>query len=396
MRVLGPNPRKGNLVARLRGTGARKPLLLLAHTDVVEAKREDWSVDPFTFLEQDGYFYGRGTSDDKAMAAIFIANLIRYKQEGFVPDRDLIVALTADEELGSVPTNGVQWLLENHRDLIDAEFALNEGGGVGLKEGTPLLQSLQTSEKIFVNFRLEVKNPGGHSSLPRKDNAIYQLADGLGRLAQFDFPFKLNETTRLYFQRMASTQSGQVADDMRAITQESPDPAALARLSALPIYNATMRTTCVATRLDGGHANNALPQTAGALVNCRVFPGESAEEVRRTLIEVLANDKITVSQVGSFTPSPPSPLRPDLMQTIERLSAEFWPGIPVVPTMLAGATDGLFLRNAGIATYGHSGLAGDLFDVRAHGKDERLLVRSFFDGLEYLYRLVKVLSSEHE
>jgi acetylornithine deacetylase/succinyl-diaminopimelate desuccinylase-like protein len=183
---------------------------------------------------------------------------------------------------------------------------------------------------------------------------------------------------------------------MRAITQESPDPAALARLSALPIYNATMRTTCVATRLDGGHANNALPQTAGALVNCRVFPGESAEEVRRTLIEVLANDKITVSQVGSFTPSPPSPLRPDLMQTIERLSAEFWPGIPVVPTMLAGATDGLFLRNAGIATYGHSGLAGDLFDVRAHGKDERLLVRSFFDGLEYLYRLVKVLSSEHE
>ena len=339
---------------------------------------------------------GVARADDKAMAAIFIANLIRYKQEGFVPDRDLIVALTADEELGSGPTNGVQWLLENHRDLLEAEFALNEGGGVGLKEGKPLLHSLQTSEKVFVNFRLEVKNPGGHSSLPSKDNAIYQLADGLGRLAKFDFPFKLNETTRLGFQRMSTTQSGQVADDMLAITQDPPDPAAIARLAAIPIYNATMRTTCVATRLDGGHANNALPQTAGALVNCRVLPGESVDEVRQTLIKVIANDKIAVSQVGSFTPSPPSPLRSDIVQAIEQLSSEFWPGVPVVPTMLTAATDGLFLRNAGIATYGHSGLAGDLFDVRAHGKDERLLVRAFFDGQEYLYRLVKTLSSENQ
>ena len=391
--VLGPNSRKGNLVARLHGTGAHKPILLLAHLDVVEANREDWSVDPFKFLEQDGYFYGRGTTDDKAMAAIFVANLIRYKQEGFVPNRDLILALTADEELGDIPTNGVKWLLENHRNLIDSEFALNEGAGVGLKEGKPFVHGLQTSEKVIVFYRLEVKNPGGHSARPSKDNAIYHLAEGLNRLAKFDFPFKLNEATKLYFQKMSKIQTGQVAEDMLAITQDSPDPAAIERLSAIPIYNAAMRTTCVATRLDGGHADNALPQIAGALVNCRILPGEPVDEVKQTLIKVIANDKITVSQVGSFTSSPPSPLRPDIVQAIERLSSEFWPGVPVIPMMGAGATDGRFLRNSGIATYGHMGLAGDMFDVRAHGKDERLLVSSFFTGQEYLYRLVKALSS---
>ena len=393
LRVLGPDPRKGNLVARLRGTGARRPILLLAHLDVVEARREDWSLDPFKFLEQGGYFYGRGTSDDKAMAAIFVANLIRYKQEGFVPERDIIVALTADEELLDVPTNGVDWLLKNHRDLIDGELALNEGGGVALKNGKPFLSRVQASEKVSVTYRLEVKNPGGHSAAPSKDNAIYHLAEGLARLAKYDFPAKLNEATRRFFERTAGLESGQDAADMRAILRDPPDAAAVARLSATPAYNAQLRTTCVATRLDAGQADNALPQSARAVVNCRVLPGESVPHVYQTLVKLLADDKITVTQVGGFTLSPPSPLKQEIIQSIERLTAEFWPGIPVIPVMSTGATDSRFLRNAGIATYGHSGLAGEMFDNRAHGKDERLLVKSFFDGQEYLYRLVKALAS---
>jgi len=396
IQVLGPEPRKGNLVVRLRGTGARKPILLLAHLDVVEAKREDWSVDPFKLLEQDGYFYGRGTSDDKAMAAIFVANLIRYKQEGYVPDRDLIVALTADEELGDTPANGVAWLLKNHRNLIDAEFALNEGAGVALKNDKPLANRIQASEKVFVTYRLEVKNPGGHSSLPSKDNAIYHLAEALTRLAKYDFPVKLNEATRGYFERTADLESGQDAEDMEALLRDPPDAAAVARLSTKPVYNAQLRTTCVATRLEAGHADNALPQTARATVNCRVLPGESVPEVQQTLVKVLADDKITVTPVGNYTLSPPSPLNPEIQQAIKQLTEEFWPGIPLVPIMSTGATDSRFLRNVGIVTYGHSGLASDMFDIRAHGKDERLLVKAFFDGQEYLYRLVKTLSSGKE
>jgi acetylornithine deacetylase/succinyl-diaminopimelate desuccinylase-like protein len=394
VRVLSPAPRKGNLVARLRGTGARKPILLLAHLDVVEAKPEDWSVDPFKFLEKDGYFYGRGTSDDKYMAAAFVANLIRYKQEGFKPDRDLIVALETDEEILDANAMGIRWLLKEHRGLIDAEFALNEGGGVGLSNGKPFLNALQTSEKVSVSYRLEVKNPGGHSSLPRKDNAIYRLANGLARLARFDLPFKLNETTRGYFERSAAIVGPQVAADMRAIVGPNPDAGAVERLSNIVGYNAVMRTTCVATMLEGGHAVNALPQTARATVNCRVLPGESFDEVRATLVRVLEDEQITVTQTATPVPSPPSPLNPELVRVVERLTAEFWPGIPVIPTMLAAATDGSTLRNAGIPTYGHSGLAGDVNDVRAHGKDERVLVKSFFEGHEYLYRLVKALASD--
>jgi len=394
VRVLSPAPRKGNLVARLRGTGARKPILLLAHLDVVEAKPEDWSVDPFKLIEKDGYLYGRGVLDDKFMAAAFVANLIRYRQEGFKPDRDLIVALETDEEILDANSMGIQWLLKNHRDLIDAEFALNEGGGVGLLNGRPVSNSFQTSEKVSFSYRLEVKNPGGHSSLPTKDNAIYRLADGLARLARFDFPFKLNETTRGYFERVASLVDAQVANDMRAIVLPNPDPAAVERLSRTVRYNAIMRTTCVATLLDAGHAVNALPQTARASVNCRILPGESIDEVQKTLTRVLADEQITVTPVGTPVPSPPSPLNPQILRVVERLTAEFWPGIPVIPTMLAAATDGSYLRNAGIPTYGHSGLATDVVDVRTHGKDERIPVKSFLDGQEYLYRLVKELSSE--
>ena len=394
VRVLSPAPRKGNLVARLRGTGTRKPILLLAHLDVVEAKPEDWSVDPFKLLEKDGYLYGRGVSDDKFMAAVFVANLIRYKQEGYRPDRDLIVALETDEEILDANAMGIQWLLKNHRDLIDAEFALNEGGGVGLLNGKPLSNSLQTSEKVSFSYRLEVKNPGGHSSLPSKDNAIYHLAEGLARLARFDFPVQLNETTRASFARGAALVEAQVGADMRAVASPQPDPAAVARLSNTVRYNAQLRTTCVATLLEGGHAVNALPQSARASVNCRILPGEPVEEVQKTLVRVLADDQISVTPVGKPVLSPPSPLNPEIMRAVERLTAEFWPGIPVIPTMLAAATDGSYLRNAGIPTYGHSGLATDVVDVRIHGKDERILVKSFLDGHEYLYRLVKALSSD--
>lgn len=389
--VLGPNSRKGNLIARLRGNRAHKPLLLLAHLDVVEARREDWSFDPFKFLEQDGYFYGRGTTDDKAMAAIWIANLVRYKKEGLIPDRDLIVALTADEEGGDF--NGVDWLLKNHRELIDAEYCLNEGGGGVLVNGKPLVNEVQVSEKVYLSFQLEVKNPGGHSSLPVKDNAITHLAEGLTRLAKFDFPVKWNEVTRAYFERMSKIETGQLAVDMRAVTHILPDPGAVSRLSAIPFYNAQMRTTCVATRLDAGHADNALPQRARALVNCRLLPGESPTQVQQTLMKVLADSALAVSPIGEPKPSPPALLKPEIMHPIEEITAALWPGVPVVPTMSTGGTDGLYLRIAGIPTYGVDGLFGEMNDVRAHGKDERIGVKEFYDGQEFLYRLVKALSS---
>src|SRR5213083_2779123 len=336
MQVLGPDPRKGNLVARLRGTGAAKPLLLLAHLDVVEAKREDWSFDPFTFLEKDGFFYGRGTSDDKSMAAQFVANLIRLKEEGFKPDRDLILALTADEEGGAF--NGVDWLVKNHRDLIDAEFAINEGGGGTMRGGRYLTNEIQASEKVFQDFHLEVTSSGGHSSLPVKDNAIYRLSAGLARLAAFDFPVELNEVTRGYFERSATVQSDpKLAADMRAVARPTPDLAAAARLSAsLPYYNSMMRTTCVATRLFGGHANNALPQLATANVNCRILPGVSPASVKAKLVELVADPKISVSFVDEARPSRPSPLRPEVVDTVESLTKQFFPGVVVVPVMSTG------------------------------------------------------------
>jgi acetylornithine deacetylase/succinyl-diaminopimelate desuccinylase-like protein len=394
VQVLTPAPRKGNLVARLRGAGRRKPILLLAHLDVVPANRADWSVEPFKLTEREGYFYGRGTGDDKYMAASFVASLIRYKQEGYKPDRDIIVVLETDEEILDRDALGIQWLLKNHRELIEAEFALNEGGGVGLKRGKPIRNSVQTSEKVSLTYQLEVTNRGGHSALPMKENAIYRLAEGLVRLSKFTFPFKLNETTRAYFERTAELESDQIAADIRSVISARPDPASLSlmRLSVNPAYNAQLRTTCVATMLEGGHAENALPQVARATVNCRILPGEPVDEVKATLVRVLADDRIAVTQMGEPVLSAPSALHGEIMGVIARLSTEFWPGVPIVPIMSAGATDGSYLRNAGIPTYGHSGLAGDVDDVRAHGKDERVLVTSFFAGQEYLYRLVKMLS----
>jgi acetylornithine deacetylase/succinyl-diaminopimelate desuccinylase-like protein len=392
VQVLGPDSIHGNLIARYRGRGTRPPLLLLAHLDVVEALQADWSFDPFTFREQEGYFYGRGTSDDKAMAAIWIASLILMKEEGYVPDRDLIVALTADEEGGDA--NGVDWLLRTHRALINAAYALNEGGGGELTDGKRVLNEIQTSEKVYLSFTLEVRNSGGHSSLPRPDNAIYHLAGGLTRLSAYQFPPRLTETTRAFFQRMAGIAGDTLAEAMRAVTQgDTPPPGAVSRLATDPFYNALLRTTCVATMLAAGHAENALPQTARATVNCRFLPGEVPDSVQATLVRVLADSAIRVTPVAAAKPSQTSPLLPEVLGAVERVTQAMWPGVPVVPTMVTGATDGLYLRNAGIPTYGVSGLFEEIGDIRAHGRDERIGVTAFFEGQEFLFRLVKELSS---
>ena len=388
--VLAPEPRHGNLVARLHGSGKQKPLLLLAHLDVVEARREDWSTDPFVLVEKDGYYYARGSEDDKAMAAIWIATLIRFKQEGYVPDRDIIVALTSDEETGDY--NGASWLVDKHRDLIDAALALNEGGGGAMRGGKYLYNGVGASEKVYVTFRLEVKNPGGHSSLPREPNAIYQLADALTKLHAYQFPMKLNEITRAYFARMAAFEDPAVAADMRALADHD-DKAAAARLSKSFVYNARMRTTCVATRLDAGHADNALPQTARATVNCRVLPGDDPDGVRQQLAAAINDPAVEISWIDKAKPSVASPLTPEVIKPIEQVTNEFWPGVVVVPLMATGASDGLYLRNAGIPTYGVSGIFNEIGESRAHGKDERIGVQQFYDAAQFLYTLVKRLSS---
>jgi acetylornithine deacetylase/succinyl-diaminopimelate desuccinylase-like protein len=391
VQILGPVPHKGNLVAKLRGRNSgKKPILLLAHLDVVEADPADWSVDPFKFTEEDGWFYGRGTTDDKDEAAIWIANLIRWKQEGYVPDRDIVLALTADEETG--PHNGVEWLLQNHRDLIDAAFALNEGGGGVIQNGRRLSLNVQASEKVYQSFRLEVTNRGGHSSLPRSDNAIYQLAAALGRIAAYQFPVKLNQVTRAFFERTATIAPPEEAAAMQGVLEEPPDPTAVARLSAIPAYNARIRTTCVATMVEGGHAENALPQRAAAVVNCRILPGDPPEEVLATLRSLVADPQVEITPIAEAKPSPPSPLVPEIMDAIEEVTRNMWPGVPVIPTMSTGATDALYLRRAGIPVYGVSGVFGDIDDVRAHGRDERIHSTWFYEGLEFGYRLVKRLT----
>jgi acetylornithine deacetylase/succinyl-diaminopimelate desuccinylase-like protein len=388
--VGGPSPKKANLVVRYHGTGTLKPILLLAHIDVVEAKREDWSMDPFQLTERDGFFYGRGTGDDKAQASIWIANLIQYKKEGFKPDRDIIVALTADEE-GGGPYNGVEWLLKNHRDLINSEFALNEGGWGESAGGKRISNDLQVSEKYVVNFRLEVRNKGGHSSMPVADNAIYRLAAALQRLSNFGFPLKTNEVTAAYFQQMAKIETGPMKEDLANAGKGSQE--AMQRLAAAtPAWNATLRTTCVATLLEGGHAMNALPQLAAATVNCRVLPDDSVEYVQSTLQRVVADDQVNVRLLGAPAPGPASALRPDVMAAVSRATQTLWPGVPMVPIMVMGATDGKALRIAGIPTYGVQGIFFDRDDIRFHGRDERVSVQSFYEGHAFLYELIKMLS----
>jgi acetylornithine deacetylase/succinyl-diaminopimelate desuccinylase-like protein len=388
----GAAENKGNIVARLKGSGKRKPLLLLAHLDVVEAPRVDWTTDPFKFEEIDGFYYARGSSDDKAMASIFVANMIRMKKEKFTPDRDIIMALTADEEGGE--HNGVKWLLENHKELIDAEYAINEGGRGQEKDGKKILNQVQMSEKVYQSFTLNVVNRGGHSSQPRKDNAIYRLAKALDNLGKFDFPLALNEGTRVYFEKSSKLEEGQLAADMAEIVKPNYDPEALKRLSVYPNYNALLRTTCVATMISGGHADNALPQQATATVNCRILPGQDPVMIKETLIKVFDDKGITVTAKNDANMSPPSPLNPDVFKPIETITQKLWPGVPVVPTMSTGATDGAHLRNAGIPTYGVCGIFGDITDSRAHGKDERVNVKAYYEGQEFLYQLVKEMSQK--
>ena len=389
VQVVGPTPKNRNLIVRYRGTGAHKPVLLLAHLDVVEAKREDWTYDPFKLSEHDGYFYGRGTQDQKGGAAMLVTTLLRLKQEKFAPDRDLILALTAGEE-GGMPYNGVDWLLRNKRDLIDAEYTINvDAGGGELENGKPTLFDVQAAEKVFHSVSLIVKNPGGHSSLPRKDNAIYTLARALERVGAYDFPAQPNDVVKAYFAKAAATVSPTVAADMRKVATGASDPAAITRLSKTPLYNALMRTTCVATMLEGGHAPNALPQTARATVNCRMLPGADPAAVERALVRVINDTSVHVAPVDTARPSPASPLRPDVFGAVEASVKAVWGTVPIVPIMETGATDGLFLRNAGVPVYGFSGLFIATNDVRAHGKDERILISAFDQGLDFTYDLLK-------
>ena len=399
IQVLGPNDRKKNVVVRLHGSGKHKPVLLIGHLDVVEARREDWTTDPFQFIEKDGYFYGRGTTDMKDGDAIMSATLIRLKKEGYVPNRDIILAMTADEEGGT--SNGVDWLLKNHRELIDAEFVLNhDGGGVLADHGKPVMMEVNATEKLYGDFVLTATNPGGHSSLPRPENAIYELSAALTKIAQHQFPFELNNITRAYYERMVAT--GQRAADIKAILKNPPDLEAVARLSKDPIDNSLMHTTCVATRLNGGHANNALPQMAQANVNCRIEPGHSLEEIRATLEKVVADPRVKVQfrennnqlmDRGSDRHSyvPPAP-RDEVFRPLDKVVATMWPGIPVLPSMSTGASDGVYTNAAGMPTYAVSGVAYDRDDIRAHGKDERESVAGFYGGVDFYYLFLKAVT----
>jgi acetylornithine deacetylase/succinyl-diaminopimelate desuccinylase-like protein len=401
VQVLGPNDRKGNLVARLRGAGGKKPVLIIGHLDVVEARREDWTTDPFQFVEKDGYFYGRGTQDMKVDDAILVTTFIRFRREGYRPDRDLILALTADEEGGK--SNGVDWLLKNHRDLIDAAFVLNaDAGGLTTMKGKAVNVDIEASEKQYADFELTSLNPGGHSSLPTPDNAIYHLADALSRLEHAPFPVELNAVTRTYFERRAPLENAQTRSDMNAVLHKPPDAAAVARLSKDPRYNSMLRTTCVATRLSAGHANNALPQTAQAIVNCRLLPGHSPAETEQALVRVFADPKVAVRYVGAIGASDhaadskgfPTVLpSPEVLLPLERVAAEMWPGAPVIPEMETGASDSIYTMAAGIPSYGINGVGIDQDDIRAHGKDERVRVTSFFDGVDFYYRFLKAMTA---
>lgn len=403
VQVVGPGGRKQNMVVRLKGTGRKRPVLLIGHLDVVEARREEWSVDPFQFLEKDGYFYGRGTQDMKDGVAIMMTTLLRYRSEGYRPDRDIILALTADEEGGTA--NGVDWLLKNRRDLVDAEFVLNhDGGGVTLENGRAVQVDLTASEKGYADFDLMVTNPGGHSSAPPAQNAIYSLARALDRVSEHVFAFELNNVTRAYFERVAQSSDAARAAAIRGILKTPPDPQALQTISADPIDNAIVRTTCVATRLYGGHANNALPQTARANVNCRILPGHSPEEVRQELVQAIADPSVKVRYYNFLTEQfeevapdvrgyTPPPLRPDVLKPLEKLAAKMWPGAPVVPSMAVGASDSIYTNAAGLPTYMVSGSALGRDDFRAHGQDERLSTQSFYDSVDFFYRYLKAVVS---
>ncbi len=402
VQLLGPDPHKQNLVVRMHAAGmpTEKPVLFLCHMDVVEALRSDWTTDPFELVEKDGFFYGRGTEDMKDGDAAMVATFLRLHREGYKPKRDLILALTADEEGGKF--NGAQWLVNQHRDLVDAAFVINlDAGGVQLEHGRPVVAAVEATEKVYSDFQITAVNRGGHSSLPRPDNAIYELTSALNKLAAFSFPFELNDVTRAYFSKLAEQESPQVATNIRAILATPPDMAAVARLSSEPSFNANLRTTCVATRLNAGHANNALPQTAQAIVNCRIFPGHSPEEIRQKLTEIFGDSQLTVkyvSDAGAVSETapdrkpilPPAPI-PEVFVPLTRLVNAIWPGVPVTALMENGASDSIYFAQAGIPCYGFSAIAMERGDDRAHGRDERIPVDSYWKSLDFFYAFAKAL-----
>ena len=394
IQVISSGPRKGNLVARLHGTGARKPILLIAHIDVVEAKREDWNFDPFKLQEVDGQFRARGSIDDKAMASIFVANLLEYLKEGFKPDRDIILALTTDEELSDSPHDGAHYLLDHHHELIDAELAINEGGAGAMRDGKPAQLSVQHAEKVYQTYVLEVTDRGGHSASGRRDNGIYRLADALRQLSQFDFPIRLNAITKAFFERVVAFEKQPTVGAIEAmLAGRTEDAAAMMPLTTRPEYNAVIWTTCVPTQLEAGHAENALPQTARATINCRILPDQEVAEVQRMLERVIADDKVKVVPKGRAVLSPASPINPEVMRAVEALTGEMWPGVPVIPTMSGGYTDSRWLRNAGIPSYGVSGLFTDGANSGVHGLNEHVGVKELYRSKEFLYRLVKTLAA---
>ncbi|HEY8735003.1 MAG TPA: M20/M25/M40 family metallo-hydrolase [Puia sp.] len=390
--VLGPQARNQNLIARLHGSGKKPPILFLAHLDVVEAKREDWSLDPFKLTETGGYFYGRGSLDVKSGAAILVTNFIRMKRDGYVPDRDLILALTAGEESAD-DYDGVQWLIKTQRPLIDAAFCINmDAGEPQRKNGRRILRPVQVSEKGNFYLTLEVKNPGGHSSQPSRNNAIYRLSNGLVKMEAYDFPIQFSEVTKSYFATMSSLENGQLAEDMKAASMTNPDTSVLNRLAKLPYYNALMRTTCVATVVEAGNSINALPQSAKATINCRVIPGTQQDEMIKAITHVLNDTQISVSVRMALMKSPASPVDEEIMKRVGEVTHKLWPGIPVLPVMGVGASDGKYLRAEGMPTYGISGVFLDVDDFRMHAKDERIRVDDFYDGLNYNYEIIRTFS----
>lgn len=392
------HPAEGGLVVVYPGRSTkRKSVLLLAHIDVVEAKREDWTRDPFKLIEEGGHFYARGSFDDKAQAAIWVDTLVRFARAGYRPDRGVKLALTCGEET-TWAFNGAEWLAGNRRDLIDAAFALNEGGG-GRTDGKSLVdggklvvQTLQVGEKAVQNYRLEVANPGGHSSIPVRDNAIYRLADALARLRDLDFPVELNATTRAFLRQAGAVRGGEEGSAMAALAADPADVRAASVLDRDRIFHAMLRTTCVATLVDGGHANNALPQRAGANVNCRLLPGHSAEEVRDRLSAAIGDPAVKVTLVPPVWPAGAfPPLDAQILEPATKLAAKYFPGVPLIPAMTVGSTDAIFLNAVGIPTYGVPGLWANPDGNGTHGLNERIEVRALYQGRDYLFELVKAL-----
>lgn len=391
VQLAGPKPRKQNLVVRLRGQGRARPILFMAHLDVVEARREDWTVEPFRLTERDGWLYGRGTTDIKDEASDLVTNLIRLRRERYVPDRDIIVALTDDEEGGD--DNGAEWLLKNRPEWVAADYAINlDAGGGQMQHGVRLRNPVQTSEKIYATYLLEVTGPGGHSSLPERGNTIYTLARGLDRLSQYAFPVRLTPTTRGFFERLGAQIGGETGRDLQAIAAGRADSAAVERVSQTPMYNSSMRNTCVATMLQAGHAENALPQRAQATVQCRLLPDESPAAIRDSLTRVVGDTAIKVTVQGDPEGAPESPVDPQVMTAVEQATHSLWPEVIVLPVMDPWSSDGVVFRRAGTPVYGVSGVFYDIDDVRAHGRDERVLAEAFYQGVEFTYRLMKGLS----